>query len=348
MIPEIPEDFEYARNFCQAWEKGEKYFQINTSGSTGKPKPITLTRNQMEASAHMTAEALGLQKGDKILLCINTAYIGGLMMLVRAMVLDLELIISSPSSNPLHNIDPEQKLDFTALVPIQLENILKQSPEKIHILNNMKAIIVGGAPVNESLKTLSNIITAPVYNTYGMTETVSHIALKKINNQNQKSDIFTALKGVNLGQDHRGCLTISAPSTDYKQIITNDVVELISSDQFIWKGRADNAINTGGIKVHPEELEKKVSNILNEHEIPCHFFITSVPDDFLGEKIILVTEGKKEELETIGQLLKNKLGKYENPKALYNLNRFVYTKNDKINRIKTKELLFGTPGGNKE
>jgi O-succinylbenzoic acid--CoA ligase len=168
--------------FCKKWFVAkENIFELQTSGSTGIPKTIAITRQQMQASAEMTAQKLQLGAGTKALLCLQAEYIGGKMMLVRAMHKDWELFVVSPTNLPFANIDTTIKLDFVALVPTQLQQTLELMPEKIALLNQMQAIIVGGAAISVSLeKLIQKHLTVPVYSTYGMTETISHIALKQI------------------------------------------------------------------------------------------------------------------------------------------------------------------------
>ena len=168
--------------FCRAWLSGQTEFTLHTSGSTGTPKPIRLTRAQMRASAHLTGQTLGLRAGDVALVCLNIRYVAGVMMLVRGLELGLPMTIIEPAGNPLAGFDPANvRFDFTALVPLQLQHILDDTPEKLAILNRMKAILVGGAVVSPALEQALQVITAPIFSTYGMTETVSHIALRRLN-----------------------------------------------------------------------------------------------------------------------------------------------------------------------
>ena len=249
-------------DFCKDWLNGKKEFILHTSGSTGVPKEIVITRVQMELSARMTIQAFNLRSGDKVLVAINTAYIGGKMMLIRSMEANLAMEIVEPSSNPLDNFSVNTHFDFTALVPLQLETILAKNREKKSILDGMKAIIIGGAAVSEQLEELIQDIHSPVYNTYAMTETISHIALRQLNGK-ERSPYYTALPGVKLGVSDKGTLTILSAVTNNELIVTNDVVELIDEKTFKWLGRADNIINSGGIKIFPEKLEAEIQGILS-------------------------------------------------------------------------------------
>lgn len=348
-IPEITfislEDFkdeflEYekdTRKFCESWISGQTEFEITTSGSTGKPKLISITRVQMQASTKQTAKAIDLKKGDVALVCINTHFIGGKMMLVRGLEIRMPLIIIPPIANPLKFLNESVRIDFTAMVPYQLQSILEESPDKINILNQMKAILLGGAPVGNQLAESIASLKCPVYSTYGMTETVSHIALKRLNGP-ERSDIFTTLPGIEIEVDTRNCLVIKGAVTNYTSLITNDVVKLINDRQFIWIGRSDNIINTGGIKIQIEELEKKVSNAFSQLNISNIFFISGEPDEAFGTIIEIFIEGtlKKNEKEKLEEIFKERLNKYEKPKKIIEVPKFDFTKSGKIDRVKTK------------
>ncbi|HXA02929.1 MAG TPA: AMP-binding protein, partial [Cytophagaceae bacterium] len=212
-------------NFSREWLSGKSNFSIFTSGSTGKPKEIILHRDQMISSARMTGFTLSIKAGDKSLICLNTEFIAGIMMLVRGFELKMNMTIIEPSSNPLKNIPVSESFDFTALVPMQMQKILEESQDKIALLNNMKAILLGGSPVSNRLEEDLQQITVPVFSTYGMTETVSHIAFRRLNGDS-RSELYTIIEGVKTGTDERGCLTINTSSASHHTIVTNDLVEL--------------------------------------------------------------------------------------------------------------------------
>lgn len=327
--------------FCHDWLSGKETFILHTSGSTGHPKPITLTRQQMEASAQMTGQTLGLQAGDTALVCLNTQYIAGTMMLVRGMVLGLEMVIIAPSSNPLLDFSPDTDFSFAALVPLQLSHILTQTPEKTTILNRMKAILVGGAAVSPLLEAQLQTIIAPVYSTYGMTETVSHIALRKLNGP-ERSEVYTALEGVQLGTDERGCLHITAPCTNNQLQQTNDCVELMSPTSFRWLGRFDNVLNSGGVKIQLEEVEKLLDVLLTQLNQSARAFAFGMPHPELGEKLCLCMErpslGEAEEIY-IKNEISQQLGKYAAPRQFFYLPQFPETPTGKIDRQEIKRSL---------
>lgn len=327
--------------FCSEWLAGKESFTVHTSGSTGKPKPILLSRRQMIASARQTIKALGLKEGANALLCINPAYIGGKMMLVRAMEHNMALTVLEAEANPLLKLPTDSSIDFTALVPLQLESILQQNHSRA-VLKKMKAVIVGGAPVSWKLRQQLQDINAPVYSTYGMTETVSHIALLHLNS-GENSPYFQAFPEIRLSLDERGCLIIEGEVTDGVKIVTNDVVELADANKFRWIGRADNIINSGGVKIHPEKIENIIDNYLKETGQSRKIFAWGIPDEKLGQKLVLFAEGEPLSVEAekqIRDLLALKLAKYEQPKSIFYLPEFRLTPSGKIQKADTATL-FG-------
>ncbi|MDM8532126.1 AMP-binding protein [Anaerolineales bacterium HSG25] len=329
--------------FYQQWLSGQEEFLLHTSGSTGRPKPIRLQRAQMQASARLTGQALGLQAGDRALVCLSTDYIAGLMMLVRAFELDLDLLVVPPSSTPLVDLPDEATFEFTALVPMQLQKTLTDTPDKLPILNRMKAILIGGAPVSLSLQQQLQQIQAPVYHTYGMTETVSHIALRRLNGS-QASDLFVPLSGVTTGLDERGCLTINSVLTNHQTLITNDRVELHADGAFRWLGRLDHVINSGGVKVQAEKVERAMATVLLSYQqgrlASRRFFAAPLPHAELGQQVVAIIEGspldKASESELRQALLEqNLLHKYELPRQFFYLPQLEETTTGKVNRSAT-------------
>ncbi|MDX5481952.1 MAG: AMP-binding protein [Hymenobacteraceae bacterium] len=327
--------------FCRKWLNGVQEFPIQTSGSTGTPKTITLTRQQMEASAQRTVKLLQLQKGDCTLVCLNTEYIAGMMMLVRGFLADLKMIIVEPISNPLTLISREEKIDFASFVPMQLQIILQEMPEALPQLNNMKGILVGGAPVSPTLQREMQRVQAPIYHTYGMTETASHIALRRLNGP-QAAEYYEVLNNIEIGLDKRGCLTIKGDVSNNELLATNDVVELLTPTRFRWIGRVDNTINTGGVKVQMEKVEVAIAEAFMDLADYPRYFVASQPDELLGEKIVLIMEGEplKEEIEEeLFSRLRGLLKKFELPKEIYYSPAFTETATGKISRQRTLQKL---------
>ncbi len=292
------------------WFDDNDYVILMTSGTTGDPKPIQLSKAGMIASAKATAKFFKLKKGDSALLCLPTRYIAGKMMFIRALVTGLELDYVSPTSNPLIKIT--KTYDFVPMVPLQVQN----SIDKLH---QIKTLIVGGAKLSESIKEKITPTTTQIYETYGMTETITHIAAKKID-----EDYFEVLPHANISVDSRGCLQIDVPSVSKEQIVTNDLVTLKDERHFKWLGRIDNVINSGGIKLFPELIEEKLS-----HYIPYRFFVIGKEDETLGNKLVLVIESEPY------QLVKeafDSLDNYEKPKEIQFVNKFKETPTGKILR----------------
>ncbi|UII24907.1 AMP-binding protein [Fulvivirga maritima] len=324
-------------SFIKDWLSGQSSFELQTSGSTGTPKKIKIKRSQMEASARQTMQALGITQGNA-LVCLDTAYIAGKMMLVRALLHQMNIIAVTPGSNPLKGLNTQP--DFAALVPLQVETILADEESK-NMLNRMQAVIIGGAPVSNHLAQQIEKLQVPAYATYGMTETVSHIALKRLNGS-EKDDTYIAFDEVQLALDERGCLTIQSAVTDGETIITNDRVDLKTPHTFEWLGRIDNVINSGGVKVQSEKVERAIEKIFSGLRITHRFFIAGVPDSTLGQKVIMVVESNASLPETaIIDKLKLAVNKYEIPKQIYYIASFAETKTGKVNRSEIlKEVNF--------
>ena len=333
----ITNDFERkALTFCQSWLTDKQVFEFNTSGSTGTPKKISFKREQLIASAHLTAKALELTSGSTSLVCLDTEFIAGAMMLVRGMVVGMNMIIKPPSANPLENIT--EQIDFTALVPYQVIHLLEHPPEK---LNSISKVIIGGAPLNQETIGLLQSLTPAFYATYGMTETITHIAIQKLNGSDRQ-DYFQLLPGIEVSIDDRSCLSIRASHLGNDPIITNDIVSLITKDKFQWIGRYDRVINSGGVKVSPEKIEKIVESAFAELKIKSRFFVESLQDQKLGQQVALVIEGEPlagDILKNINDLLKGALEKYEMPRQVLFVSRFAETASQKIDRLATLKLL---------
>jgi len=308
------EDFEKpVGNFLLDWFDCKSYIEMQTSGSTGAPKTISISKQAMVDSALATGDFFDLQPGNKALQCLPVKYVAGKMMLVRAMILGLDLEFVAPSSHPLEN--NEIDFDFVAMVPLQAQNSISQ-------LKKVKKLIIGGAAVNKTLEKQLLKLPTKVYETYGMTETITHIAARKLGEK-----AFTVLPYVTVSYDDRNCLVIHAPRISPEVIITNDIVELVDENQFIFLGRMDNVINSGGIKLIPEQIEQKLVGKISQR-----FFIASIPDDELGEKVVLVIEGEKRELV---DSIYESLDKYEKPKEIIFIPKFLDTATGKILRKET-------------
>ncbi len=330
-------DFERSTlQFINDWSNGGNSFSIQTSGSTGKPKIIIVSRQQMVESAKATIKALKLMPGQTSLLCMAPKFIGGKMMIVRSLLRDMNIVAVAPSSDPLKVLT--ESIDFTAMVPLQVKTILEdsESTKKLSQINN---VLIGGGSVDSTLQKQLKALNIQAYSTYGMTETVSHIALKKLDYSGSEN-YFTALDGVSISIDNRNCLVVNAPMTNNIDIVTNDVVEIIDFKKFKWLGRYDNVINSGGIKIHPEKLEGKISGLLAKHGFNKRLFVFGKDDNLLGQKLVLVLEGSQITESLAQELLKASLDKYEVPKEILFSEKFIETQNGKIQRSKTVQNLI--------
>ena len=297
-------------DFILDWFDGKPFIEMQTSGSTGIPKTIKVDKQAMVNSALATGDFFELRAGNKALHCLPVKYVAGKMMLVRAMILGLDLEFVAPSLHPLKNL--EDTFDFAAMVPLQAQNSISD-------LKKVKKLIVGGAKISASLEKQLAKIPCQIFETYGMTETISHIAAKKVGEK-----AFTVLPNVTISYDENNCLVIHAPRISEGVIETNDVVELVNENQFVFLGRIDNIINSGGIKILPEQVEEKLSGKINQR-----YFISSKEDKELGEKVILVIEGDAFEID---KTLFETLDKYEKPKEILFVSKFKETGNGKIIR----------------
>jgi len=335
--------------FLKEWFNEKSFVEVKTSGSTGTSKVIKIQKLHMIQSAKATGAFFNLVDGTTALLCMSPTYIAGKMMLVRALVLGWEIDVVKPISSPLFGLKKEY--DFGAMVPLQLYNSLDQ-------IHQIKKLIVGGGVVSNEISDKIQGVSTAIYATYGMTETITHIAIKKLNNFS-KIDIikshsepfegeidhsrYKTLPNIKISKDSRGCLVINAPKISNQLIITNDLVELISETEFKWLGRYDSIINSGGIKLIPEQIEEKLSVLINER-----FFVAGLSDTCLGEKLVLIIEFKSSNdlksqnlfLQRIKEL--ESLSKYETPKEIYFISKFIETPTQKINKRETLKLIKST------
>ncbi len=278
-----------ADNHKESWEKDIWFFieellsnddqiRVKSSGTTGKPKEVGIFKHELAESALRTQRYFQLRPGQKALLCLPVKFIAGKMMIVRAFVSGLNLITVKPSGDPFVELD--SFIDFAALTPFQLGNALSSLTDK----NMAGTIIVGGAKITDSMFQKISGLTCRVVETFGMTETSSHIAVRPLNGPG-RSYWFEVLEGIKIDTDQRGCLSVCFISTN-KEVVTNDLVT-IKANRFLWLGRIDNVINSGGVKIIPEQVEKKLSKHLS-----FPFLISRVPDEKLGEKPALIIENE--------------------------------------------------------
>ena len=323
--------------FIRKWWTGESSYFFHTSGSTGKPKLIKATRHQLLQSAALTQQFFNYQPTGTSLIVLPIQYIAAKMQVVRAWRSGMKIMAFEPSANPFLPLDPMSPFETTSLVPYQLETIL--SSPVAGILNNFKNILVGGAPIHPTLSLKLKDIKAHVYGTFGMTETFSQIALRKLNGDNA-DEIFTTLPGIVIEEDKRGCLSIHAPFLK-NPLHTHDLIEKVSDQRFIWKGRIDHVINSGGIKISPEKIERDLRKQQLDSIKERNFLIGPMPDKKLGQKVVMIIEGIPiENIEEISQKLGEILSPHERPREILFLENFFYTPSGKVNRKKTFKKIF--------
>jgi len=320
------------KNFLNEWFSDSDTVKVQTSGSTGTPKVFDIEKSRMMNSAEMTCNFLGLQEGDTALICLPVEYISGKMMVVRSMMRKLKLIVTDPSVKPVETLD--QKIDFCAMTPLQVENSL----DKLYLIKNL---IIGGAAVSEDLKNKMQeaLKTSDsenfIFETYGMSETLSHIGLKQI--LPEPEEYFTVFENVEISLDERNCLRIYAPKLNPDILQTNDLVEIKNKKQFKFLGRIDNVINSGGAKIFPEQLEALVKK-----EIPNEVVFLGIDDVSLSQKLIAVIEGEKSD-DLIKKIREIQFEKsFHKPKEIVFVEKIPRTPNGKINRIELKKLLNNT------
>ena len=315
--------------FLEEWNNPSPYVHVKTSGSTGAPKPMLVEKQRMLNSARITCDFLGLRPGDTALLCMSLDYIAGKMMVVRSLERGLKLTTVEPSGHPLStsNLPPStfHIPHFTAMVPLQVYNTL-QVPEERERLKKIKHLIIGGGAIDDSLAAELKDFPNNIWSTYGMTETLSHIALRRLNGP-EASEWYTPFPSVHLSLSDEGCLIIDAPEVCPEPLITNDIAEL-STRQFRILGRKDNVICSGGLKIQAEELERQ----LRPH-MSAPFVISKRADEKFGEVVVLITEGSPSDARIICERI---LPKYHQPKAYLHLDQIPLTETGKIARHKIK------------
>lgn len=295
------------KEFIDEWFNDEDRIPVHTSGSTGKPKTMLVEKKRMAASARITCSFLGLDCGDSALLCMPLDYIAGKMMVVRSVVCGLNLISVPPSGHPLKELSAAQcdNISLAAMVPMQVYNTLNV-PEEMDKLRRIRNLIIGGGAVDDGMCSVLRTFPNAVWSTYGMTETLSHIALRRLNG-NTASDWYMPFEGVSVEVDARSCLVIKAPHVCSDVLVTNDIAEIASDGRhFRISGRIDNTICSGGIKIQIEELERKLKPYIT---VP--FVITKRKDARFGEVMVLLAEG---DIPAVRATCRRVLPKYSCPR----------------------------------
>ena len=328
MDPARPEWYRNFYEFVADWLENEE-ITVTTSGTTGKPRELTFSKDALIESAQRTLAFFALKPQDPVLLCLSTQYIAGKMMVARAFAGRLNLLIAEPSSDPWQAWTEQVK--FVPVVPMQLRRLLEK-PEKHHLFS---IVLVGGAPMDNTLERKVQRFKPVVYQSFGMTETLTHVAVRWVNGENP-AQTYRAMEGVNLKTDKQSRLIISA---DYLPgpVATNDVVTLEDEKRFRWHGRYDSVINSGGVKVFTEDVESKISGMIYRR-----FFIAGIPHQELGQQVILVIEGKPMEescLEALHNRIRMKVAQHHAPKKILFCEKFPETSSGKIRRKEVVERM---------
>lgn len=317
------------KEFLAEWHNDSPTVLVHTSGSTGQPKPMLVEKHRMLASARRTNDFLGLKQGDTALLCMSLDYIAGKMMVVRALERGLRLITVEPSGHPMATQTGQFPcVDFAAMVPLQVYNSL-QVPEERERLRQVRQLIIGGGAIDEALAAALKDFPHQVWSTYGMTETLSHIALRQLNGP-EATEWYTPFPSVELSLSDEGCLIIHAPEVCPQTLITNDIAELRADGRFRILGRKDNTICSGGIKIQAEQLERQLSGHLR---VP--YLITCRPDEKFGEVVVLLTEGSIDEAREVCQRI---LPRYHQPRHYVHVDHIPQTETGKPARQQAKKL----------
>lgn len=306
-------------DFVARWKSGATHFPANTSGSTGNPKEIMLPCADMLRSAMATCRHFNLSSGSTIVSPLSASYIAGKMMIVRAIVSDCRLIIETPSNRPLNDFYGD--IDLLPIVPSQAEWLLTGDLRG----NRLRNVIVGGAPLPMVLE--RRLASAP-FNcmaTYGMTETCSHVALRPMG-----QPFFEAMPGVRFDIDSERRLVIHADGYSFDRLITNDLVELIDSYRFRWLGRRDNVIISGGVKLHPEEIERELSESVDKP-----FYLIGKPDDKWGTAMVMYIEcdEKEVDIDKLKSRIKAVVNPHKVPREIRLREKFERTSSGKIKRL---------------
>ena len=312
--------------FIAEWRNDSPTLLVHTSGSTGKPKPLLVEKRRMEASARITCRFLGLREGDTALLCMPLDYIAGKMMVVRALTCNLRLISIEPTGHPC--LTMPDNIDFAAMTPMQVYNSLQTNDERQRLMS-IRHLIIGGGAVNDKLAAELRTFPNNVWSTYGMTETLSHIALRRISGSGA-TDWYTPFSSVRVSLNGDGCLVIDAPKVCANALVTNDIAEIVDG-RFRILGRRDNVICSGGIKIQIEEVERELAK---QTDIPL--IITKFPDERLGETVVLLTESP--DTDTLRQICTEHLQRYWRPRHYLTVSKLPTTATGKPARAEAQRL----------
>lgn len=353
---------EALNEFLKRWHDERTTLIVHTSGSTGIPKAIEIEKARMRASARMTCSFLGLNSSDTALLCMPLRFIAGMMMVVRAEEVGMRLISVEPSNHPLKDLT--QAPTFAAMVPSQVYETLKVERER-ELFCQIRHVIIGGGALDSALEAELRTLPNHIWHSYGMTETLSHIALRQVSspissqNPTAKDPLplggggrglwFTPLPGITISKDENNCLIIDAPQLNPEILHTHDIVEFReeanenyenkenfmnffnfrSNLHFRIIGRSDNVICSGGIKIQIEEVEACLRPAFGDT-----IQVTSTPHPKFGEIVVYLTTAPIDE-HLLRLCVPNP---YWLPKRIVQVEALPRTVTGKPDRAKAKEM----------
>jgi o-succinylbenzoate---CoA ligase len=314
--------------FLEVWFGSELYIKATTSGSTGTPKTIRLEKEFVAESALRTINYFGLKEGDHVLHCLPTIYIAGKLMVVRALVGNLKLYTAAPETD--FSFLQKEKFRFSAMVPLQVSKILDAEPSPGAWFKNLDQLLIGGSAMPHLLETRLKKISTACYSSYGMTETATHIAIRKINGDGA-DEYYHCLEGIKVQLSENRCLQIFMPGLREQPLTTTDLAEVTDDHTFAILGRADHVIISGGIKYSPEQLERKLQPFIKQS-----FIVSSLPHETLGSQLVLIVEGTEnpKEKETMQEICRKQLTNYEQPRKIVFVKEIPLTPNGKPMRNK--------------
>ncbi len=321
--------------FVSDWQSDSPTLLVHTSGSTGKPKPMLVEKRRMEASARITCGFLGLRAGDTALLCMPLDFIAGKMVVVRSLVWGLQLVAVEPSGHPLKGLT--ESPTFAAMVPMQVYNSLKVEEER-RLLRDIKHLIIGGGAINRDMAEALRGFPNAVWSTYGMTETLSHIALRRLSGA-EASEWYEPFDGVGVTTSADGCLVIDAPAVCAQPLVTNDIAEIAPDGRrFRIRGRRDNVVCSGGLKLQIEEMEARLQPHLN---VP--YMISKRPDDKFGEAVVLLAV--TDDMESVCEVCRKHMPRYEQPRYFLAVSELPMTPTGKPARAEAMKLCAAMTSG---
>lgn len=319
------------RRFVAEWESDSPFIIAHTSGSTGTPKEIHLPKEIVCESARRTIDFFGLDASSRLHLCLSPDYIAGKMMIVRGLLSGAGLTCEEPSNHILQGISSDEEITLLAIVPSQLEDLIIRA----EALPRIENIIVGGAPLTASQREKASGSGLNIFETYGMTETASHIALRRLTNP---ASSFRALDGIRVSLDDRGCMVVESP--EFGRIVTNDIAELTSKNEFLIVDRADSIINSGGVKISPVEVESRIQKIIEKYFGKVNYCVSKVFDSKWGEIAILAVEAAEQSSLAVLDEIKELIGSKKSPKRVIFVKHIPVSDTSKILRKQLeKELL---------